>query len=192
MQKPFCQWQNGFFKNLEAQKDILEGCKRYDRKSQEKLYRQFYPALFALCKKFFDENHDVLTALNNGMMKVFKNINQYDTSKGELFNWIYTVVRNAALTLLRDKKTIITSEINDNIPEVLNCKPFEKSEWKDIYIYLSKLPPTTRAVCSLFYMEGFSIKEIGTSLEMKEGTIKWHLSESRNKLKTIFEKASPL
>ena len=139
-----------------------------------------------------NEKHEIITALNNGMLKVFNNISQYDASKGELFNWMYTVVRNAALTMLRDKKTIITIEINDIVPEILNHNPFQKAEWKDIYIYLDKLPPTTRAVCSLFYIEGFSIKEIGISLDMKEGTIKWHLSESRSKLKSIFEKAYQL
>jgi len=177
---------------LEELQDILKGCKKYDRKSQEKLYRQFYPALFALCKKFFNESHDILTALNNGMMKVFNNISQYDESKGELFNWMYTVVRNSALTMLRDKKVNITVEINENTPEALNGNPFQKAEWKDIYVYLEKLPPTTRAVCSLFYLEGFSIKDIVTSLDMKEGTIKWHLSESRAKLKNIFEKTYQL
>ena len=90
-----------FLKELEL---ILKGCKTNDQISQEKLYRQFYPAFFALCKTFFSDNHDILTALNNGMLKVFANIHLYDSSKGIFFNWAYTVVRNAALTLLRDKQ----------------------------------------------------------------------------------------
>lgn len=152
------------------------------------MYHQFYPALFALCKKFFTDNHDIITALNNGMMKVFNNIDQYDSSKSELFTWVYAIVRNAALTILRDKKTNSTVEIDENAVVEYTINPFQKSEWKDIYFYLQKLPPTTRAVCILFYLEGFSIKEIVSSLDMKEGTIKWHLSEIRSKLKVIFKK----
>lgn len=82
---------------------LLKGCIRYDRLSQEKLYQQVYPDLFALCHKFFDDEHDILTALNNGMMSVFNNIEKYDTRKGDLYGWIYSIVRNAAISVVRIK-----------------------------------------------------------------------------------------
>lgn len=166
---------------------IIEGCKKQDQGCQEKLYRQFYPALFALCKTFFEDKHDILTALNNGMLRAYKNINQYDQSKGTFFNWVYTIVRNAALTLIRDKKSNLTFELKENLQESAGNNPFKELEWKDIYFYLDKLPPNTRCVCSLHYLEGFSIKEIANSIDMKEGTVKWHLNECRTKLKIIFE-----
>jgi len=167
--------------------NILEGCKLNDQKSQEKLYRLFYPAFFTLCKSFFSDNHDILTALNNGMMRVFKNITQYDSTKGEFFNWAYSIIRNASLTLIRDKKTNITYELNEKYQDNNMTNPFKALEWKDIYFYLDKLPANTRSVCCLYYIEGFSIKEITTGIDMKEGTVKWHLNECRNRLKTIFE-----
>jgi len=167
--------------------NIIEGCKRNDRSSQEKLYRQFYPGLFALCKKFFPDNHDALTSLNNGMLNVFKNIGKYDPAKGELFNWAYTIVRNAAITHLNSLKIIQpTTELTDQIEKYLYQIPFKELEWNDLYIYLDKLPPATRAVCTLHYLEGFAIKEISEQLGISEGTIKWHLSESRTRLKTLF------
>ena len=81
------------------------------------MYRQFYPALFALCKTFFDDNQEIVTAINNGMLKVFKNIEQYDEEKGTFFNWVYTVVRNAALTEIRNKKTSVSLAYIGTIPD---------------------------------------------------------------------------
>lgn len=167
-------------------KHIIEGCKKQDRLSQEKLYRQFYPALFALCKTFFEDKHDVLTALNNGMLRVYKNVEQFDNSKGVFFNWVYTIVRNAALTSVRDKKTDASPELlADDLEDKAFYNPFLDKEWEDIYLLLAKLPPTTRAICTLYYMEGFLIKEIAAALDMKAGTVKWHLNESRKRLKII-------
>jgi RNA polymerase sigma factor (sigma-70 family) len=176
---------------LESLEAILAGCRRGDRQSQEKLYRRFYPVLFALCKHFFEEKHDVLTALNNGMLKVFQHIDQYDAEKGEFFNWMYTTVRNAALTLLRDRKTqaFEYEEIDDKMGFQSGENPFDTLSAGDIQIYLAQLPVATRRVCSLFYLDGFSVKEISEALAISEGTAKWHLSESRNKLKSIFEKS---
>lgn len=165
----------------------MQGCKKNDRACQQKLYAQFYPAFFALCKTFFSDNHDVLTALNDGMLKVFKNIDKFDESKGDFFNWAYTIIRNSALNLVVKKKNTLTYELNEQLIEIKGYNPFRHLEWKDIYYYLGQLQFNTRCVCSLFYLEGFSIKEIVKSLDMKEGTVKWHLNECRNKLKKIFE-----
>jgi RNA polymerase sigma-70 factor (ECF subfamily) len=175
-------------KNLDQ---ILEGCRRGERQSQEKLYKQFYPVLFALCKIFFEEKHDILTALNDGMLRVFRNINQYDPAKGEFFNWVYTTVRNSALTMLRNRKTnkIEYVEIEDKMGFTASENPFEQLSGNDIHIYLLKLPIATRRICGLFYLDDFSVKEIAEALQLSEGTVKWQLSESRSRLKTIFEKS---
>lgn len=170
--------------------DLLNGCRNNNRHCQEKLYYKFYPALFALCKKFFAHDHEVKTALNNGMLRVFKSLDRYDESKGELFPWVYTVVRNAALTLARDRNSFFTLELNDQLTEAASYEPFSTSVWDEIFESLDKLPPATRVVCSLFYLEGFSVEEIATELHIKEGSVKWHLHESRNRLRQIFRKSN--
>jgi RNA polymerase sigma factor (sigma-70 family) len=177
---------------MEEFQNILEGCKRNERKSQEGLYYQFYPAMFTLCKKFFHDEHDIQTALNNGMMKVFKHINQFDDSKGSFFNWMYTIIRNSCLTIIRDRKTETLVEYRENTPDITAHNPFENTDWTEIFEYLNKLPPATRVVCSLFYLEGFSIKEICDETVMKEGTVKWHLNESRNRLRDILAKKNKI
>jgi len=151
------------------------------------LYLQFYPAMYNLCNKFFDDEQDIITALNNGMLRVYKNIDQFDINKAELFTWMYTIIRNSALTLIRDKKNKQSFvEITNEITAEIEDNPFDNSKENEVFLSLGKLTSTTRAVCSLFYIEDYSIKEISASLEMKEGTVKWHLNEGRNKLKMIF------
>lgn len=86
---------------------------------------------------------------------------------------------------MRDKKGKLTFELSEDINDSQVQNPFKQLEWKDIYFYLDKLPERTRVVCTLFYIEGFSIQEISAGLNMKLGTVKWHLSECRTKLKDI-------
>lgn len=152
------------------------------------MYLHFYPAMYNLCNKFFDDAQDIVTAINNGMLRVFKNIENYDSEKSELSTWVYAIVRNAALTKVRDNKTQKTVvELTSDIVADKTINPFKNSQEEDVFVYLGKLTSTTRAVCSLFYIEDYSIKEIAASLIMKEGTVKWHLNEGRNKLKIIFQ-----
>lgn len=143
----------------------------------------------ALCKKFFSDNNDALEALNDGMLRVFKSIDTYKPSQGSFFNWMYTIVRNAAVDKIKkDKKSFKADSLDNNsfdTPDTDN--PLKNLEWRELYKLLDTLAPATRAVCSLFYMEGFSIKEIAEYLELSVGTVKWHLSESREKLKPVME-----
>jgi RNA polymerase sigma factor (sigma-70 family) len=173
---------------LQVDRELIKDCAANNRLSQEKLYRMFYPSLILLCKRFFADDHEAIEALNDGMMKVFKKTAAYDAGKGEFFNWVYTIVRNTALDKIRLVRFQTTAELNESIHDPAESNPLKKLEWKDVYTLLNTLAPATRVVCSLYYLEGFSIKEISVQLTVSEGTVKWHLGETRKKLKPVLEK----
>jgi RNA polymerase sigma-70 factor (ECF subfamily) len=173
---------------LDELQQLINDCAANSRLSQEKLYKQFYPALFTLCKRFFDDNHQALEALNDGMLKVYKQIAQYDSTKGSFFNWMYTIIRNTALDKLKGKNFFTVQIVDDNTMHLAQEEnPLQLLEQKDMYLLLSVLPPATRVICILFYLDGFGIKDICHQLQLSSGTVKWHLSETRKKLKTFFE-----
>lgn len=167
---------------------IIQNCIRNDRLSQEKLYRHLYPSMFVLCRKFFHDDHAALEAVNDGMLKVFRALPDYKDDKGSFFNWVYTIVRNTALDKLKVtiKATIGSVEEydeSDNTRTIL-----QNLEWKDIYQFLDRLPPATRMVFSLFYLEQYKIPEVAARLEISTGTVKWHLTESRRIMKPVLKK----
>lgn len=176
---------------MEDLNQLIESCAAGDTLGQERLYRKFYPALFLLCRRFFSDNHQALETLNDGMLKVFRNIGRYNAEKGAFFNWIYTIVLHTAINKWRATPPVdIVSWVEET--DLIAAtdlagppNPFHALEWKDIYVFLDTLAPATRIVCNLFYLEDFSIRDIGTELHLSPGTIKWHLSEARKKLKPI-------
>ncbi len=173
---------------MEDLHQLIQECAANNRLSQEKLYRKFYPALFLLCKRFFADDHEALEVLNDGMLKVYKNIANFRHDKGAFFNWVYTIVRNTALDKLKISKQPVAGELTESAAKVYDDNPVKALEWKDIYKLLDTLAPATRGICSLFYIEGFSIKDISEKLQISSGTVKWHLSETRKKLKPVLEK----
>jgi RNA polymerase sigma factor (sigma-70 family) len=167
---------------------IIQDCRENKRLGQEKLYRKFYPALFLLCRRFFEHDTDALEALQDGMLKVYKNIRLYNPLKGSLFTWMYSIVRNAAIDKCKTKKSWHLIEISDDFQVDDHENPLKKLEWKDIYKFLDLLTPATRVVCTLHYLEGYSVIEISGKIGIKTGTVKWHLSESRKKLRPYFQR----
>lgn len=125
------------------------------------------------------------------MMKVFEHIGTYKAEKGKFFNWVYTIVRNTALDKFRSSAALRAEsyEVTETIAEAdMGANPLVSLEGKDLYVLLDRLSPATRVICGLFYLEGYSIKDISEQLGISSGTVKWHLSESRKKLKSILER----
>ena len=173
---------------MEDLDQLILQCAAGDTLGQERLYRKFYPVLFLLCKRFFPDNHQALETLNDGMLKVFRNIARYNTEKGAFFNWIYTIILHTAINKCKAAPPADTCDLAEAIGFSSGPNPFLALEWKDIYLFLDTLAPATRIVCNLFYLEAFSIRDISTELHVSPGTVKWHLSETRKKLKPILQR----
>lgn len=143
-----------------------------------------------MCRRFFPNQHDAVESVNDGMMKVFERIGTYRPERGRFFNWVYTIVRHTALDKLRSSvaRTVRTDVLDNSEPEIDAAdNPLRSMEEKDIYRLLDHLAPATRVIFDLFYIENYSIRDIAGDLSISAGTVKWHLSDGRRKLKTLLE-----
>ena len=56
-------------------------------------------------------------------------------------------------------------------------------EHQNLYLALSTLPPKERSAITLYYLNGYNIKEIADITETSEDAVKKQLSRGRDKLK---------
>ena len=57
----------------------------------------------------------------------------------------------------------------------------------DLYLALATLPPKERSAITLFYLNGYSIKEIAAITEVSQDAVKQQLSRGREKLRAILK-----
>ncbi|MEO9510667.1 MAG: RNA polymerase sigma factor [Flavobacteriaceae bacterium] len=62
-----------------------------------------------------------------------------------------------------------------------------ESKIKKLHLAIKELPENQQMVLKLFYLEEYSLKEIGSILEISVGTAKSRLFHAREKLKTILK-----
>ena len=79
--------------------------------------------------------------------------------------------KNRALRRLASRQATVT-------------EPVEPDEFGRL---LAALPTQQRAATALFYVDGLSIAEIATALDIAEGTVKSHLHDARRRLKPLLE-----
>jgi RNA polymerase sigma factor (sigma-70 family) len=175
---------NYLYKEQEHINEIIAGCKKNDRKAQERLYRSFFESMMNLCIRYTKDEDDAKLVLNTGFLKVFKNIDKYDSQKAALYTWIRTIVVNSCLDHIKSKQNTITAnELQDKDVIYVEAEVNTKVDATEILHLIKKLPASTQAVFNLYIIEGYSHKEIAGLLKISEGTSKWHLSEARKNLK---------
>ncbi|HTB52257.1 MAG TPA: RNA polymerase sigma factor [Ferruginibacter sp.] len=175
---------NYLYKETEHINEIIAGCKKNDRKAQERLYRSFYDSMMNLCIRYTKDEDDAKLVLNTGFLKVFKNIEKYDSKKAVLYTWIRTIVINSCIDHIKSKQsTIVANELHEADAVHVDAEADTKVDANEILHLIKKLPAATQVVFNLYIVEGYGHKEIAILLQISEGTSKWHLSEARKNLK---------
>ena len=96
-------------------------------------------------------------------------------------------LRGFLLTLCCGNKSEADDLAMDNIDEartfIGGYEADTTFKHQDLYLALGTLPPKERSAITLFYLNGYSIKEIAAITDTTEGAVKQQLSRGRDKLK---------
>jgi RNA polymerase sigma factor (sigma-70 family) len=165
---------------------LVNGCLQNNRRAQEFLYKKFHGPMASVCIRYTRNHEDALEVLQTGFMKVFKNIERFNSSKASLYTWVRTIMVNTAIDFLRQKDNWQQiDEATENEFTGIESDAVDRLSAQELLKLVQKLPPSTQAVFNLYVVEGYMHKEIGLMLKISEGTSKWHLSEARRLLQKM-------
>jgi RNA polymerase sigma-70 factor (ECF subfamily) len=97
--------------------------------------------------------------------------------------WLTRILINECYRILRQKKC------STNTVELEKCaaNPSADRKYSELYEAIGALDEKYRIPIVLFYLEGYSIREIADILQSTEGTVKSWLSRGRSRMREIME-----
>lgn len=176
-----------FNKKTYTEEELVTGCAANDRRAQEALYRRFFPEMLRMCRRYTRDDDTALEILNNGFLRVFKKIHTF-SFKGSLEGWIRRLVYHSMADYYRDNARYLHFLVLEDHDKPVQESSHEVFYEEDILKAVQTLPPVSQEVFRLYAIEGYSHAEIAESLQMSEGTSKWHLSTARQKLRELLAK----
>ena len=163
-----------------------------NRESQKKIYTSFYGYAMAVCDRYTNNQDDAVEILNDGFLKIFKEIHCYKPTYtdvvGSFKGWLRKIMVHTAIDHFRENhKHQFTSDPDGGIIQVSTGgedTPGRISN-EEVIRSIQKLTPVCRTVFNLFIIEGFTHEEISEKLGISIGTSKSNLAKARMQLQKI-------
>lgn len=170
-----------------SEPELIQQCISGTRSAQEALYKHFAPKMFGICLRYGSDYHNAEDILQEGFVKVFKNLHKY-RGDGSFEGWMKRIFVNTAIEdYRRSLKHSGHKDIDVAYDATVSEKAFESLKAQDLMKLIQKLSTGYRTVFNLYAIEGFSHKEIAEKLGITVGTSKSQLARARMMLQKMLQ-----
>jgi len=153
----------------------------------EELYSTLWDKmLHTTCKKYTKDINKAMDYCQNGFMKVYKNLHKFDGS-GSLEGWVRRVISNNIKDEIRKNKIELYNGEYDISRIEVPVEDYEEPNIDEIIKVIPMLPPSYRKTFELYYLKGYSHKDIAKMLGVSQSTSKTNLMKGRNLIKKYFK-----
>ncbi|MEY3419822.1 MAG: hypothetical protein RIR48_102 [Bacteroidota bacterium] len=163
--------------NLKIQEDseIISMISSPDMRNQgyRMLVQKYKEKLYWHIRRIVQDHDDADDVLQNTFVKVVRNLDGFQ-QQASLYTWMYRIATNESLNFISNKKTRVTSEINDLVyfksageslmdsSKILNL----------LQIAIQNLPEKQKLVFNMRYYDEMSYHDIAEITDTSEGALK--------------------
>ena len=136
--------------------------------SEETMYR--------VAKTLLRSDADCADAIQEAIVKAFTGI---QTLRKDSYakTWLIRIVINECYAIMRREQRLVP--VDDLTQEAAT----EQADYSDLYDALRRLPEEIRLTVTLYYIEGYSVREVADLMKTTESAIKNRLLRARAKMK---------
>ena len=160
------------------------------------LVRRYQDRLFNAVVRVVDTAEDAADVVQDAFLNAFQSLNSFK-GDSEFFTWLYRIAFNAAISLRRKKKAVLSFDGDDRAatepvdPSVF-ARPgvaLERSEEDgQLLAALNRLSPEHRMVLVLKELEGQKYEDIAEVLNVPIGTVRSRLHRARMELRDLLHR----
>jgi len=165
-------------------RELVEGCRHNDKKSQFQIYKLYYKAMYNISLALVKDPMEAEDIMQEAFLSAFEKIETFSGTVS-FGAWLKKIVENKSLDFLRKNRPVF-EELKDSRAV---CSSEEESNNEDMVMKVEKIkevintmPSGYRSVLSLNLLEGYDHSEIGGILGIDPNSSRSQFSRARASL----------
>ena len=174
-----------------TQEELLPLLLRKEERAFTQLYDMYSKSLFSIITNLIKDREEAEDVLQEVFVKIWKNIDTYNQSKGRLYTWMLNITRNTSIDKLRSKGYNNSQKnlSSDNFVHLLDDsnKLTNKIDSIGLRDFVNKLKPKCIQLIDLLFFKGFTQQEASEELVIPLGTVKTQNRMCMNDLRNFLK-----
>lgn len=156
-------------------------------KALKLLMDHYGDTMYGIVSHMIKDESAVEDVLQEGFVKVWKNIPHYDPSKSALFTWMNIIIRNTSIDFLRRNSNSKIQNVDFAVFSTVDQIQKENTSDVGLVNQVDKLESKFKQMIDLVYFKGYTQQEIADELNIPLGTVKTRVNLALKSLrKSIF------
>lgn len=170
---------------------LLRRIRSGDEAALAALYAAYGRLVYSLALQILRSPMLAQEATQDTFLKIWRNPQAYDETKGQFSSWLLTLARYTAIDRLRREVRHGDSftPLDENIPHEVDEPLFSEHDVSHLHTMLALLPNEQRVCVELAYFHGLTHSQIAEKLAQPLGTVKTRLRLGLQKLKELMNKS---
>lgn len=173
------------------EEQLVQLLKNKDRAAFTTLYDNYCNALYGVVFRIVNDEPLAQDILQEVFVKIWKNIEFYDASKGRLFTWLMNVTRNTAIDKYRSQEfrhQAKNQKMEDSVNQVNMVSTVNtKVDHIGLKEQISQLKPEYIQMIDLLYFQGYTHEEVAKEFNIPLGTVKTRIRSAIMQLRQKLE-----
>jgi RNA polymerase sigma-70 factor, ECF subfamily len=170
--------------------DLIMMLQSRDERGFSILYDNYSSALYGVILKIVRTEEIAADVLQDAFVKIWKNIEGYNRTKGTLFTWMLNVARNTAIDKIRsqDFQNSQRNQDLDSTVEVIDNQANNQFDVDAIGLkkVVENLRPEHHQIVDLLYFQGYTQAEVAEEFGIPLGTVKTRIKAAIIHLRQFF------
>lgn len=173
-----------------AEEALVSLLQSKDERGFSILYDNYSSALYGVVLKIVRSEEIAADVMQDAFVKIWKNIEAYNRTKGTLFTWILNVARNTAIDRIRSQE-FQNSQRNQDLDTSINFIDSQESSQFDVDAIgikkvVENLRPEYQQMIDLLYFQGYTQAEVADEFGIPLGTVKTRVKAAIVQLRQYF------
>jgi RNA polymerase sigma-70 factor (ECF subfamily) len=153
------------------------------------LYSNYTNSLYGIAVRVLNNHAFAEDAIQKSFLKIWNNIDQYDSSKSTLFTWMAKIVKNSAIDIRR-LKSFQAEEKSESIDPLVHDveRSYIDTDNIDTNRMIKELDDKYAFVLEHLYLKGYSQSELAKEFDIPIGTVKTRVKKGIEILRNKFKK----